>query len=135
MLNEANGHFNLTRKKGLPSLGFSEKETLSFPQIFLSLEKLRHKKTGQFCKTSIIEAIWHFAISRIEVLKNCSYFFMSVLLNSEREIRGNERIYFSESPGPSLALVFLYKREGRKKKSWKDLTCTNTAVYVCFRLS
>ena len=121
MLNEANGHFNLTRKKGLPSLGFSEKEILSFPQIFLSLEKLRHKKTrailknfyywGHLALCNLAKLVF-LVTSRIEVLQNCSDFFMSVLLNCEREIRGNEIIYFSESPGPRL---FLYKREGRKK--------------------
>ena len=121
MLNEANGHFNLTRKKGLPSLGFSEKEILSFPQIFLSLEKLRHKKTEQFCKTSIIEAVWHFAIwqnwffwslQELRFCKIAQIFLCLIMFNCEREIQGNEIIYFSESPGPRL---FLYKREGRKK--------------------
>ena len=55
------------------------------------------------------------ALEELRFCKIAPIFFMSVLLNSEREIGGNERIYFSESPGPSLALVFLYKREGRKK--------------------
>ena len=34
--------------------GFSEKEILSFPQIFLSREKLRQKEDEHFCKTSIL---------------------------------------------------------------------------------
>ena len=138
MLNEANGHFNLTREKGLPRPGFSKKEILSFPQNFFSSEKLTQIKLSNFSKLEFLkhefcsntdETIWHLAIwqnwcfgqsyqSRIEVFINYSLFyysFLSQFLSWEENLREWENIFFRISRPKSCLGIFVQKKRKEKK--------------------
>ena len=63
--------------------GLSEKWILSFPQIFLSPEKLRQTK---------------------KVFQNCSAFFLSQFLWCKKDLRERENLFFRKS-GSRLALL------------------------------